>query len=141
MKQTFPKYNELGINSRNDFKRFLWKVETEEEKTQFRRVQAAQKAAREKAAKEEAPKAHALTEAVDKAIEEVVDAEKVLVGSSGGLSNKSTSNYVFFIDSGATSHMVQSSDLMSDFSVEKTVIQQAEKGNDIVSIGRGIVKG
>ena len=65
----------------------------------------------------------------------------MLVVSNEVLENKTPSKYVFVIDSGATSHMVKSSELMTEFSVERSVIHQAEEGRGIVSTGRGTVQG
>ena len=58
--------------------------------------------------------------------------EKVLVGSTVPNEGMITSlTYLFVIDSGATSHMVGDSSLLSEFSFEKQDIQQAEEGGGL----------
>ncbi len=132
---TYPKYDGLlAPGGREIFKRklfFAYKREVDAKKAKDQAKMAAQ------------GKRNVVKAKVEAKAMEVKDTkeETVLVTNTVGLENKTSSNYVFVIDSGATAHMVGSPELLSNFSVERSAIQQAEKGRGLESRGRGLFKG
>ena len=65
--------------------------------------------------------------------------EKIFVGGVFQRKNDEFLTYLFVIDSGATSHMVGKIELMNEFSLERTIIEQAEEGRNLISPGKGEV--